>query len=198
MKETRHRAQRNITSNAQVRTGTRSSPKKTLQLMVRHVVNITCLFLSLVVLKTGLWSLLSSTPYSLETVRRVQCIYSIELINSLLGLTPQSFLPSLLQICSRVFVSLYVCSYANKAVTSVMFVAWGFSDSLRFLYYMCPSLKNIRYCASFVLYPLGVLCEVYLMVYKRSLLCVIGVLVYVPGFKYLYGRIKNRVSSCKK
>lgn len=172
--------------------------KERFSMALKQSVNIGGLVLSLLMLKIGLWSLLGIHPYSLDAVSGIQCLYSIELINSFFGITTQSFLPSLLQIASRVFISSCACSYENRAVTSLMFIAWGVSDSLRFLYYFWSSLRNVRYLASFALYPLGVLCEVYLMLYQRSLLGLIGTLVYIPGFKYLYGRIKNRVSSYKQ
>lgn len=121
-----------------------------------------------------------------------QELYLFELILSLLGITPQSFITSSMQIGSRVFISRYACGDTHLIITSIMILAWGISDSIRFLYYACLFLKKIRYLASIVLYPVGIVCEIVLMVYMKNILTVIGMLTYIPGSVYLYGRIRGK------
>ncbi|KAI5170790.1 very-long-chain (3R)-3-hydroxyacyl-CoA dehydratase [Nematocida sp. LUAm3] len=164
-------------------------------LIIRRFFNVFGLLISLAPLNMGLDYLLNGVMYSLPIIGTIQGLYTFELFTSLLGLTDQSFLASLMQIGSRIFISKYMCSYENKRLTASMFVAWGISDTLRFIYYLCPLIKKLRYLASVFLYPFGVFCEVYLMLYKRNIPSLIGFLVYIPGFYFLFSRIKRKVSS---
>ncbi|EIJ88365.1 very-long-chain (3R)-3-hydroxyacyl-CoA dehydratase [Nematocida parisii] len=124
-----------------------------------------------------------------------QEMYVFELILSVTGITSQSFITSLMQIGSRVFISRCACTNNNLIITGIMMIVWGVSDLIRFLYYGCPMLKKPRYLASLILYPIGIFCEVFLMVYMRSTLTLIGLITYIPGFVYLYGRIRQKKKS---
>lgn len=121
-----------------------------------------------------------------------QELYSFELVLSLLGITPQSFVTSAMQIGSRVFISRCACGSSNLITTGIMVLAWGISDLIRFVYYACPFLKKIRYLSSIVLYPVGIVCEIVLMLYMHNILTVIGMLTYIPGSVYLYGRVRGK------
>ncbi|KAI5189222.1 very-long-chain (3R)-3-hydroxyacyl-CoA dehydratase [Nematocida minor] len=121
-----------------------------------------------------------------------QELYSFEPLLSLLGITRQSFITSVLQIASRIFISRCACSHDNKTITGLMILVWGISDCIRFLYYAFPPLKKIRYLASLILYPIGILCEIYLMINMKNILSLIGLIVYAPGIIYLYGRIRAK------
>lgn len=133
-----------------------------------------------------------------ESLTLSQELYFFEVLISALGLTKQSLLASALQISSRIFISRSICTSSNKTVTGLMVLAWGVSDALRFIYYIFPFFKKVRYLASLVLYPVGIVCEMYLMAYKRNILSLIGLITYIPGVIYLYGRIRQKVSTVKK
>ncbi|OAG31949.1 hypothetical protein NEDG_00424 [Nematocida displodere] len=164
---------------------------------LRSIINVYGLVMSITVFKMGLWHLLYKKDSPLSTVRLIQLSYTIEILNSVLGVTSQHIPSAIMQIGSRVFVSCFLCTPQHAGVVYVMLCCWGLSDSLRFLYYLVPWFKNLRYIASLVLYPLGVLCEVYLMLYTRGITSLIAALVYIPGFVYLYGRVLRKLSVCR-
>ncbi|KAI5159751.1 very-long-chain (3R)-3-hydroxyacyl-CoA dehydratase [Nematocida ausubeli] len=127
-----------------------------------------------------------------NTLVIAQELYMFELLLSVFGITSQCFVTSAMQIGSRVFISRCACTHNNRIVTGLMVLIWGVSDMIRFLYYGCPLLKKPRYISSLILYPVGIFCEIFLMVYMRSVLTLIGLVTYIPGIRYLYGRIREK------
>lgn len=121
--------------------------------------------------------------------------YFMEILGAVLGVTRQGVLPSILQTCSRIFVTFFACGNDQIWITSLLFLSWGISDTARFLYYLVPPLKKPRYYVSYAMYPFGVFCELYLMILRRTRACFVGVMVYAPGFYYLYKRVLRKLRS---
>ncbi|KAI5167347.1 very-long-chain (3R)-3-hydroxyacyl-CoA dehydratase [Nematocida sp. AWRm78] len=159
-------------------------------------LDILCGKLNLSIPRDYLYFMNGYTPRTYHKLLIItQEMYVFELILSVTGITSQSFITSLMQIGSRVFISRCACTNNNLIITGIMMIVWGVSDLIRFLYYTCPMLKKPRYLASLILYPIGIFCEVFLMVYMRSTLTLIGLITYIPGFVYLYGRIRQKKKS---
>ncbi|OAG30869.1 very-long-chain (3R)-3-hydroxyacyl-CoA dehydratase [Nematocida sp. ERTm5] len=162
-------------------------------------LDILCGKLNLSIPRDYLYFMNGYTPRTYHKLLIItQEMYVFELILSVTGITSQSFITSLMQIGSRVFISRCACTNNNLIITGIMMIVWGVSDLIRFLYYACPILKKPRYLASLILYPIGIFCEVFLMVYMRSTLTLIGLITYIPGFVYLYGRIRQKKKSADR
>ncbi|KAI5181940.1 very-long-chain (3R)-3-hydroxyacyl-CoA dehydratase [Nematocida sp. AWRm80] len=173
---------------------------KTASLMIillRYIINAIGTAMSLLVLREGILGLLTGR-YNRSFVLTVQMLYLLEIVFSLIGITKQNILASILQTASRIFVAYYLCNTKYTIITSLMYLCWGISDSLRFLYYSLHKFKSIRYYTSYILYPVGVFCEVFLMIYCYKYTSLIGILIYIPGFIYLYGNISKRIDRKNK
>lgn len=138
-----------------------------------------------------------------------QLFYVSEVLNILMGASKSPILSVSLQIASRVFISFILFAANNLPNTAfvsseipratlkmaVMFISWYIADSIRFGYYLLRTkyLKKLRYNAFLVLYPIGVMLEIYFvnsldsvdMPYMSVFLRFV-MIAYLPGFTYLY------------
>ncbi|KAI5184972.1 very-long-chain (3R)-3-hydroxyacyl-CoA dehydratase [Nematocida homosporus] len=163
--------------------------------LVKSSANLLGLLISICVLRMGMLSLQLGQGYDLKVLRTIQFLYLLELLGSLSGATRQNYLVSLMQTGSRIFISGWICPDKPNKVLSVMLITWGIADTLRFSHYLVPGLRRVRAAASLLLYPIGVLCEVFLLIQRRDRLSIIALLIYIPGFIYLYYKASNRLTS---
>lgn len=161
------------------------------------IFNKVGLTLSLVSLGTSLLHFIVPSSTLVLRIALYQTFFLVEVFNSALGKTGQKLLPSILQITSRLFVVWHVCvGRSQSRVFGIMATSWYLADSVRFSYYLCkdsPLLKNLRYNLFILLYPLGVLCELYLIKlrcqktsFPSTDLYTVAILLYTPGFPFLY------------
>lgn len=125
-----------------------------------------------------------------------QTFFLAEIFNILIGASRSTYVPTLIQVSSRVYVIwiAYMHKLQNIPLT-LMFVCWSISDLIRYAFYLfrLPWLKTLRYNAFIVLYPIGISLEIYLMNciylmynnYKSKLIGAV-MLLYIPLFPYLY------------
>lgn len=154
--------------------------------------NLLGLILSVAVIKVGVDGLRCNKKWDLEIVRAVQVSYLAEILLSLIGVTRQSLLASFMQSASRIFISCFICG--DKSVAAlIMFCVWGAADALRFIYYILPIISRLRYLGSLILYPIGTGLEIYLMVMRKDKIGIISAVIYLPGFYYLFRRVKRKI-----
>lgn len=136
---------------------------------------------------------------------------SLELVHTILGIVRTPLLAIVLQSSARLLIMIGVCyavpqSPANYQLLSftTLSIAWSLSEIIRCGFYSFkPSpywLVWLRYTGFFVLYPLGLLSELFIVYSTLDSVksnyyyfLVFALTTYVPGFTYLYGHmIKQR------
>ena len=126
-----------------------------------------------------------------------QSFFLFEILNVIIGASGSTIIPTTLQLFSRVYIIWYII-YLHKIntilVTLLLFV-WNLSDLVRFLFYLFRTgiFRKLRYNAFLILYPIGILLEIYLinsiyMMHDDMIGYLIGgtILLYLPSFPYLY------------
>ncbi|KAI9711829.1 MAG: hypothetical protein M1820_001974 [Bogoriella megaspora] len=147
-----------------------------------------------------------------EFVRWTQCLALIEVVNSAVGVVRAPLPTTLLQVSSRLILILVIYLFPRSTITSPayssMLLAWSATEVVRYSYFgfslylnsskRVPGLLTwLRYNMFFVLYPVGIGSECWLMwssmaeaegrfgpAAKWALWAVLG--VYVPGSYILY------------
>ncbi|KAM0673893.1 hypothetical protein GVAV_002731 [Gurleya vavrai] len=128
-----------------------------------------------------------------------QSFFLLEIFNIITGKSNSSFIPTFLQLVSRMFIIWIVCYFQidlTKGYSfTVMSLSWFFSDLIRYIYYLIRAdwSKWLRYNSFILFYPIGTSIEIYLMncLYLKSsdliskLIAGI-ILCYIPGFAFLY------------
>lgn len=113
-------------------------------------------------------------------LRISQTLAIFDIINSLFGIVKSQFLPTIIQVSSRMHI-VWIVFYLSpensrqisKVFSNIMIITWSLSELIRYPYYVIlqfsfnfPSirmplfLKWLRYSAFAVLYPIGILSEV--------------------------------------
>lgn len=135
---------------------------------------------------------------------------SVEIFNSLVGITPSPVLMTALQFFARLSITIGVCYLIPESPGNFnhwafpgMLIAWSSVELIRYPYYVIkltgkpvPFMLNwLRYSAFLVLYPLGLVTEP--VVIYNSLpyinssfhyyFFLFGFGLYIPGFYLLYG-----------
>ncbi|KAK7516281.1 tyrosine phosphatase-like protein [Phyllosticta citriasiana] len=150
--------------------------------------------------------------------RDIQTLALLEPLHSLLGVVRAPLLTTLMQVSSRLLLVWGIAWLFPAAITSGgadggwawagMLVAWSVTEVVRYGYFACAlgrggrvpnALVWARYNFFYVLYPLGISCECWLVaravrtgvaerelgpVAKWTLIAVLG--IYVPGSYILY------------
>ncbi|CUV05092.1 unnamed protein product [Cryptosporidium hominis] len=113
-------------------------------------------------------------------LRISQSLAVLDIINSSLGIVKSQFLPTIIQVSSRlhiVWIVFYLSPENSRQISTVfsniMIITWSLSELIRYPYYVIlqcsfnfPSirmplfLKWLRYSAFAVLYPIGIFSEV--------------------------------------
>lgn len=113
-------------------------------------------------------------------LRASQSLALLDIINSSFGIVKSQFLPTIIQVSSRlhiVWIIFYLSPQNSRQVSTIfsniMIITWSLSELIRYPYYVVlqcslkfPSirmplfLKWLRYSAFAVLYPIGILSEV--------------------------------------
>ncbi|KAL6937978.1 hypothetical protein ACO0RG_004505 [Hanseniaspora osmophila] len=138
----------------------------------------------------------------------IQCCAVIEIFNSLFGFVRSPLFTVVAQVSSRLLIVLGVFQYMPTAQGPRGFqyitlsVAWCIAEIVRYLYYFYNLVQNdppvflsiLRYNLFWVLYPLGVGSELYIIYssldsapstgYKYFLIG--SMLTYIPGFPILF------------
>ncbi|KAG0435811.1 Very-long-chain (3R)-3-hydroxyacyl-CoA dehydratase PHS1 [Dictyocoela muelleri] len=138
-----------------------------------------------------------------------QMFFITEFFNSLIKASKSPISSVSLQLLSRIFVSFLLFSannYENHVIAStkatkstlsisILFICWYTADLIRYSYYFFKTdcLKKLRYNAFLILYPIGLIFEIY---FVNSFESVVGdkmsmflkavMIFYLPGFFYLY------------
>lgn len=141
-------------------------------------------------------------PHSVLVCVQVFCSV-LELLHSLVGLVNSRLGTVFLQSFARLVITVGICykvpqspgNYSFLAFTA-MSLAWSISDIIRYLYYVRSSsrwLRWLRYSAFIVLYPVGLCTEPYIVFWTLPYVegwyfyfLSVGMLIYIPGFYFLY------------
>jgi len=141
----------------------------------------------------------------------IQCCAVIEIFNSLLGFVRSPLFTVVAQVSSRLLVVLGIFQYLpnSNGPRGVQFfslsIAWCIAEIVRYMYYFYNLIREeppkfltiLRYNLFFVLYPLGVGSELFIIYhsldsapstfYKYFLIA--SMLTYIPGFPILFGHM---------
>ncbi|KAF2421556.1 PTPLA-domain-containing protein [Tothia fuscella] len=150
-----------------------------------------------------------------EVVKWTQTLALVEVLHSLFGIVRAPLLTTAMQVASRILLVWFIVSpFPHLTTTSpaytTMLLAWSFTEVIRYSYFVfilntsVPSLLQwLRYNGFFILYPLGIGSECWLI--WRSVegaerewgrwagWVLWGVLAaYVPGAWVLYGHMMGQ------
>ncbi|KCZ82335.1 hypothetical protein H312_00358 [Anncaliia algerae PRA339] len=143
----------------------------------------------------------------LRWVAYTQSFFVFEIINIMIGATRSTYLATIIQVTSRVYISWVVAYYhnLNNIYLTIMLIVWNISDMIRYLFYIFRGklLKKLRYNAFIILYPVGIGLEIFLtnMVYLKhkghaAWFYATIMILYIPLFPFLYYHmIKQRKRS---
>lgn len=124
-------------------------------------------------------------------VRATQIFSLCDVVHAAIGLVRSNILITGMQISSRVLIS-SMFGYSPFWTSSFLAMVWGTADLVRYLYYNIPHnryLKYLRYNLFYVLYPLGVILELYITFNVHLYLGCIAFVVYCAGFPELYNHM---------
>lgn len=171
--------------------------------LYRNIYNIA----GIVVILLGIFNCIKH-QYSKETKRLVymalcQSFFLVEIVNIAAGVSASTYIPTILQVSSRIFIIWAVCYLhgLNNVCVMIMYLTWGVSDLIRYMFYLLRMnwLKTVRYNAFLVLYPLGVCLEIYLtncvyLLYNNFFSYIFSgaMLLYLVLFGYLYYHMLNQ------
>ncbi|KAB8218082.1 tyrosine phosphatase-like protein [Aspergillus novoparasiticus] len=181
------------------------SPKRAYLLFYNAISTILWLRILLAVLTTHDPA---STYITLEPwTRWTQTLAVAEILHSAAGLTRSPVFTTFTQVFGR-SVQVWAINYAFPAITAhswaypAMLLAWSAADTVRYSYFvvmlagipMPAVLKWLRYSLFFILYPVGISSEWWLMyhaAHATSSLVVAGIfyfflVLYVPGTPMMY------------
>ncbi|BAE56199.1 tyrosine phosphatase-like protein [Aspergillus flavus] len=181
------------------------SPKRAYLLFYNAISTILWLRILLTVLTTHDPA---STYTTLEPwTRWTQTLAIAEILHSAAGLTRSPVFTTFTQVFGR-SVQVWAINYAFPAITAhswaypAMLLAWSAADTVRYSYFvvmlagipMPAVLKWLRYSLFFILYPIGISSEWWLMYHAAnatSSLAVAGIfyfflVLYVPGTPMMY------------
>ncbi|KAE8162691.1 tyrosine phosphatase-like protein [Aspergillus tamarii] len=150
----------------------------------------------------------ASTYTTLEPwTRWTQTLAVAEILHSAAGITRSPVFTTFTQVFGR-SVQVWAINYAFPAITAhswaypAMLLAWSAADTIRYSYFVVmlagipvpAALKWLRYSLFFVLYPVGISSEWWLMYHAAnatSSLVVAGIfyfflVLYVPGTPMMY------------
>ncbi|CAG98423.1 enoyl-CoA hydratase PHS1 [Kluyveromyces lactis] len=148
-----------------------------------------------------------------DLVTYVQCGAIIEVTNSLFGIVRAPLVTTAAQVASRLLVVIGIFQYvpeaenAHKIYYITLLSAWCIAEIVRYMFYFfnlvaqAPTvLVVLRYNMFYVLYPLGVGSELFIIysalplaeakyniLYKYFLIA--GMLAYIPGFPVLFSHM---------
>jgi very-long-chain (3R)-3-hydroxyacyl-CoA dehydratase len=126
-----------------------------------------------------------------------QSFFLIEILNINMRKSNARFLPTVLQLLSRMFITWVIFWYLGivNRTYPVITSCWYTADLIRYLFYACraPAIGFIRYNFFILAYPVGVSLEMYCMVlvYKRlsaipSYIFALFMAGYSVGFAFLF------------
>lgn len=148
-------------------------------------------------------------PYLLITACLQTC-FIMEVINIKLNKSTSRYLPTVLQLSSRMFTLWVVCFYFGffSRYIPVMVSCWYLNDFIRYVFYAFrnPHIKKLRYSLFLLTCPTSSFCElsaIYCLIKKeRSLVrygLVLVLVVYIPGVIFLMKHmLQQRYWSLKK
>ncbi|KAE8335207.1 hypothetical protein BDV24DRAFT_171520 [Aspergillus arachidicola] len=181
------------------------SPKRAYLLFYNAISTILWLRILLAVLTTHDPA---STYTTLEPwTRWTQTLAVAEILHSAAGLTRSPVFTTFTQVFGR-SVQVWAINYAFPAITAhswaypAMLLAWSAADTVRYSYFvvmlagipMPAVLKWLRYSLFFILYPIGISSEWWLMYHAANATSSLGVagifyfflVLYVPGTPMMY------------
>lgn len=129
---------------------------------------------------------------SFNLIKIVQTFNLLDILLAVLKITKNNPFLCFLQLLSRIVVIYYPLSFISNSEAlcqKIMFIIWGFADSIRFAYYLFNNyvIKLLRYNAFLILYPVGVFLEI--KTFKNADLGNIFyliILIYLIGFPILF------------
>ena len=131
-------------------------------------------------------------------IKIVQSLAIFDVIFSYLGIIRTNYLVSSLQIFSRYFIVWIPIYLGNVPITIIQILTsiWAISDSIRYLYYLNPNTKIIkwlRYNLFWVLYPLGILFEIISCYYSplKNIIIIITLIYIKYGIDLYQHMIKQ-------
>ncbi|MDB5229116.1 MAG: hypothetical protein JWN78_3309 [Bacteroidota bacterium] len=162
----------------------------------------------IVILLFILFKPLSVFPY----LYAFQILALLEILNVRMKWTKSGLFHTIMQVFARIIILLMIhvlASYIHfvrswislKDIFIVMITAWAISEVIRYSYYVTQLLKKeiklitwLRYHAFIICYPVGFICELYLICVlikfenniSLSSLLVILIIIYLVGFPVLY------------
>lgn len=143
----------------------------------------------------------------------------IEISNTLLGIVKSSVPAVILQFAARLLITVGITYYVPSSKGNFHFLsytslslAWSLTEIIRYGFYLVKLVKKdypyillwLRYSAFFILYPVGLFSELYVVYLTLEAVegtryywfLIFALCMYIPGFFKLYGyMIKQRKKS---
>ena len=125
---------------------------------------------------------------NLKLLQIIQSLAILEVIFAYFNIIKSNYIVCLLQIISRYLIVWGPLPYCNSELNIIR--CWGLSDSVRYLYYLFPFnkiIKFLRYNLFWFLYPIGIALEIccfYYSPFKHFIIPII--IIYIIFGLYLY------------